>query len=139
MNFPQTMQKMDQKQSRLCMAHRRPKDRITRRRTKHGRGVLEDLLECPIEIQLEVSMSPCFGESKISSQACQVFRHMELRDLFNLSLTCKTFRNFLWSSNNKSLWDYGLKNEPDLPERPPFPTLPAFVHLLAAPCCHVSF
>ena len=69
----------------------------------------------------------------------QIYSYLELKDLLNLSRTCKKFREFFLNRKmNESLWKQARINTDGAPERPPFLSEPAFVHLLYSPNCHVG-
>ncbi|KAI0332686.1 hypothetical protein GY45DRAFT_1432897 [Cubamyces sp. BRFM 1775] len=86
---------------------------------KPRKGHLNTLPEIALEIQLEI------------------YSYLELKDLFNLSRTCKKFRKFFLNRKiNKSLWKQARINTDGFPKRPPFLSEPAFVHLLYSPHCH---
>ncbi|KAI0641988.1 hypothetical protein C8Q79DRAFT_918678 [Trametes meyenii] len=82
------------------------------------RGSLQQLPEVAIEIQN------------------MIFGDLEPRDLFNLSRTCKRFHAHFLSKNTEPLWKAVMQNAPDLPERPPWLSIPAYVHLLYSQFCH---
>ncbi|KAH9893142.1 hypothetical protein C8Q73DRAFT_519509 [Cubamyces lactineus] len=84
------------------------------------KGRLQSLPEMALEIQVEI------------------YQYLESCDLFHLSRTCKRFRAFFLNRNvmNEKLWMQARVNTDDLPERPPFMSEPAFIHLLYSPYCH---
>ncbi|KAI0642057.1 hypothetical protein C8Q79DRAFT_918365 [Trametes meyenii] len=82
------------------------------------RGTLQQLPEMPIEIQ------------------DMIFRELNPRDMLNLTRTCKRLRQHFLNRENERLWKAALQNAPDLPTRPPWLCLPAFVHLLYSQYCH---
>ncbi|KAI0794324.1 hypothetical protein C8Q74DRAFT_569919 [Fomes fomentarius] len=82
------------------------------------RGCLQDLPDIAVELQLEI-----FGQ-------------LDPQDLLNLSRTCKKFRSFFLHPNTKKLWDSAVRNAEGLPPRPPWMSVPGFIHLLFSPTCH---
>ncbi|KAI0675567.1 hypothetical protein C8Q78DRAFT_332361 [Trametes maxima] len=82
------------------------------------RGSLQQLPEVAIEIQN------------------MIFSDLRPRDLFNLSRTCRRFRDHFLNRNTEPLWKAAMENALDLPKRPPWLSIPAFVHLLYAHFCH---
>ena len=48
------------------------------------------------------------------------------------------FHEFFLHRSNEALWVAALENAEGLPERPPFMSIPAFIHLLYSKHCHVS-
>ena len=46
------------------------------------------------------------------------------------------FHSFFLHGSNKKLWEVSLASATGLPDRPPFMTIPAFIHLLYSPYCH---
>ena len=69
----------------------------------------------------------------------QIYSQLDLEDLHNLSRTCKKFNEFFLDRDNElRLWVPARANTPGIPDRPPWMSEPAFVHLLYAPNCHVS-
>ncbi len=98
--------------------------------------LLQDLPDKAVELQLEVTVQSSILWYE-SSQVLQIFGWLDPQDLFNLSRTCKKFRSFFLNRNNERLWDYAVKNAKDLPPRPPWMSVPGFIHLLFSPTCHV--
>ncbi|KAI0675563.1 hypothetical protein C8Q78DRAFT_331913 [Trametes maxima] len=82
------------------------------------RGSLQQLPEVAIEIQN------------------MIFGDLEPRDLFNLSRTCKRFHAHFLDRNSEPLWRTVMGNASDLPKRPPWLSIPAYVHLLYSHFCH---
>ncbi|PIL24835.1 hypothetical protein GSI_12721 [Ganoderma sinense ZZ0214-1] len=85
---------------------------------KLQRGCLKDILNFAIEIQL------------------MIFENLHPQDLFNLSRTAKIFHGFFLHHSNEVLWEAALKNADDLPTRPPWMSIPSFIHLLYLTRCH---
>ncbi len=100
------------------------------------RGCLQDLPDKAVELQLEVTVQTIISWYE-SSQVFQIFGQLEPQDLFNLSRSCKKFRTFFLNRNNERLWDSAIRNAEDLPPRPPWMSIPGFIHLLFSPTCHV--
>ncbi|KAH9857882.1 hypothetical protein C2E23DRAFT_718879 [Lenzites betulinus] len=96
--------------------------RATNAKVKRGiriKGRLQSLPDLAIELQL------------------MIYNELESRDLHHLSRTCKKFRAFFLNKDlTERLWEQARKNAGDLPERPPFMSEPAFIHLLYTPNCH---
>ncbi|KAH9893154.1 hypothetical protein C8Q73DRAFT_695849 [Cubamyces lactineus] len=105
--------------SQLPTASRPQKGSTSRTVGKPRKGHLNTLPEIALEIQLEI------------------YSYLQLKDLLNLSRTCKKFREFFLNRKmNESLWKQARINTDGFPERPPFISEPAFVHLLYSPYCH---
>ncbi|PIL24846.1 hypothetical protein GSI_12732 [Ganoderma sinense ZZ0214-1] len=85
---------------------------------KLRRGCLKDIPNFAVEIQL------------------MIFGNLHPQDLFNLSRTSKMFHQFFLHRSNEALWEAALENAQDLPERPPWMDIPAFIHLLYSTHCH---
>ncbi|KAM5534511.1 hypothetical protein V8D89_011843 [Ganoderma adspersum] len=85
---------------------------------KLRRGCLKEIPNFAVEIQL------------------MIFSNLRPQDLLNLSRTSKIFHGFFLHRSNEALWEAALKNAEDLPERPPWMSVPAFIHLLYSPHCH---
>ncbi|KAM5534510.1 hypothetical protein V8D89_011842 [Ganoderma adspersum] len=85
---------------------------------KLRRGCLKEIPNFAVEIQL------------------MIFGHLHPKDLFNLSRTAKIFHGFFLHRSNEPLWHAALKNAEDLPERPPWMSIPSFIHLLYSTHCH---
>ncbi|KAI1790226.1 hypothetical protein LXA43DRAFT_891288 [Ganoderma leucocontextum] len=85
---------------------------------KLRRGCLKEIPNFAVEIQL------------------MIFGNLHPQDLFNLSRTSKVFHGFFLHRSNEALWEAALKNAEDLPERPPWMSIPAFIHLLYSTHCH---
>ncbi|KAH9940768.1 uncharacterized protein BXZ73DRAFT_98596 [Epithele typhae] len=83
-----------------------------------GRGMLARLLCLPTELQL------------------LVFQELHPKILYNISLSSKQLRAFLWDQSNRSLWERTIKRAEELPERPPWLSTYAFIRLLYMPSCH---
>ncbi|KAI0332672.1 hypothetical protein GY45DRAFT_1432889 [Cubamyces sp. BRFM 1775] len=81
------------------------------------KGRLQLLPEMTLEIQVEI------------------YRYLGSCDLLHMSQTCKRFRTFFLNRSvaNERLWAQARANTGDLPERPPFMSEPAFIHLLYSP------
>ncbi|EJF64361.1 hypothetical protein DICSQDRAFT_178812 [Dichomitus squalens LYAD-421 SS1] len=88
------------------------------RKFRMRKGCLKDIPSFAVELQLEI------------------FGYLQPQDLFNLSRTCKAFHSFFLHRSNERLWEASLKNDEDLPPRPPWISIPAFIHLLYSPYCH---
>ncbi|KAI0332683.1 hypothetical protein GY45DRAFT_1360059 [Cubamyces sp. BRFM 1775] len=85
------------------------------------KGHLMTLPEIAVELQLEI------------------YSYLDLKDLHNMSRTCTRFRKFFLGRKTvtkERLWVQARANTDDFPERPPFLSEPAFVHLLLSPQCH---
>ncbi|EIW59875.1 uncharacterized protein TRAVEDRAFT_47177 [Trametes versicolor FP-101664 SS1] len=83
------------------------------------KGRLQALPDLPLEIQ------------------CEIYKQLDLEDLHNLLRTCKKFNEFFLDRDNElQLWVPARANTPGIPDRPPWMSEPAFVHLLYAPNCH---
>lgn len=77
----------------------------------------------------------------------QIGAFLHPKDLFNLCHTCKGIRVRFWSKGaEKCVWAVALKKVPrfhgvyggkELPTRPAFMSIPAFVHLLFTTNCIV--
>ncbi|KAI0831906.1 hypothetical protein BC628DRAFT_1350483 [Trametes gibbosa] len=98
----------------------RPTTNAAVKRVLRVKGRLQSLPDLPIEIQL------------------MIYNHLESRDLHHLSRTCKKFRAFFLNREQvtEKLWECARLNAGNLPERPPFMSEPAFIHLLYAANCH---
>ncbi|KAI0630483.1 hypothetical protein C8Q77DRAFT_1133312 [Trametes polyzona] len=82
------------------------------------KGRLRSLPDFALEIQLEI------------------YSYLGSRDLLYLSRTCKKFRAFFLDRPlNERLWTRARENTSNLPERPPFMSEPAFIHLLYSHNC----
>ncbi|TBU45399.1 hypothetical protein BD309DRAFT_1079352 [Dichomitus squalens] len=92
-------------------------DAESSRKSRIRKGCLKDIPNCAVELQLEI------------------FGYLQPQDLFNLSRTCKAFHSFFLHRSNERLWEASIKNDEDLPERPPWMSIPAFIHLLYSPYC----
>ncbi|KAH9893153.1 hypothetical protein C8Q73DRAFT_520554 [Cubamyces lactineus] len=106
---------------RQPVASRARKSCVTGAAGKFRKGHLDTLPEIAVEIQLEI------------------YSYLDLRDLHQLSRTCKRFREFFLGQKTvtkERLWEQARANTDDFPERPPFLSEPAFVHLLISPYCH---
>ncbi|KAH9857895.1 hypothetical protein C2E23DRAFT_801914 [Lenzites betulinus] len=96
-----------------------PTTKATGKRMIRVKGRLQSLPDLAIELQL------------------MIYSELESKDLHHLSRTCKKFRTFFLNRRlTERLWETARKNAGDLPERPPFMSEPAFIHLLYATNCH---
>ncbi|KAI1796802.1 hypothetical protein LXA43DRAFT_879509 [Ganoderma leucocontextum] len=91
---------------------------VTPHVVKLRRGCLKEIPNFAVEIQL------------------MIFGNLHPQDLFTLSRTSKVFHGFFLHRSNEALWEVALKNAEDLPERPPWMSIPAFIHLLYSNYCH---
>ncbi|KAL1940716.1 hypothetical protein VTO73DRAFT_7757 [Trametes versicolor] len=83
------------------------------------KGRLQALPDLPLEVQFEI------------------YNQLDLADLHNLSRTCKKFHAFFLDKKlEQRLWVLARANTPNIPDRPPWMSEPAFVHLLYSPNCH---
>lgn len=115
------------------------KRRAQRNANPHGRINKQGLIDLPIDVMVEVRLTPlsCVMTSYISCH--QVFQYLEPVDILYLARTTKTLRAFLldrhWSCQ---VWKTAFSNVHNMP--PPCPEYlsePVYAHLAFVPVCHV--
>lgn len=67
----------------------------------------------------------------------QIFGHLWLQDILNLSRTTKYFRRILMHRSAKFVWKAAQENVPDLPSVPPGMVVPQWTNLLYEQTCNV--
>lgn len=67
----------------------------------------------------------------------QIFGHLLLQDILNLSRTTKDFRRILMHRSAKFVWKAAQENVPDLPSVPPGMVEPQWANLLYEQTCNV--
>ncbi|KAI0642727.1 hypothetical protein C8Q79DRAFT_231262 [Trametes meyenii] len=66
-----------------------------------------------------------------------IFEELLPEDLLHLTRTCKSFRTMLLSRSLEDMWKAAMERVPNMPSKPSFISIPAFVHVLYTANCHV--